>query len=385
MSQQPNKILLVDDEEKLLSALRRRLSNEFEIVTATGGIQALTIINEDPGIAVVVADMQMPEMNGIELLKQVKVQAPEIRRLMLTGNADLETAIAAINEGKVMRFLRKPCDSADLKSALSHALAEYVFQTDNSNPATDLDLASDKGEQAKQAFLSVMNHELRTPLNQILGFASALEANPPNANDPNSISLLGQIQSSGEHMLALVNRILEFSRLSALTEKNDRKSKADLISIVKDEVEEQRKQGNQKGVTISFDSLRRTAEVNATAADVRVAVRELLTNAIKFNTSDGHVSVLIKCEKDHAALRITDTGCGIPTDAIEFVKKPFRQVDETYSRPFEGLGLGLALVSTVAEVNNAKFSIRSHGSEGTETTLVFQRANTNTQKMASAS
>ena len=384
MSSQLNKILLVDDEERLLSALRRRLSGEFEIVTATSGSQALELIDADSEIAVIVADMQMPEMNGIELLKQVKTKAPAIRRLMLTGNADLETAIAAINEGKVMRFLRKPCDADVLKSALSHALTEYAFQTAKSISAPELDAATDRGEKAKSAFLSMMNHELRTPLNHILGFASILESNPPDANDPNSFSLLGQIQASGEHMLALVNRILEFSRLSALTANPQEDTEADLVGIVRDEVAAQRAQADQKGITVSVDSLRLKAPVKASDADIRVAIRELLSNAIKFNSREGHISILIKCNQDHVALRFVDTGCGIPKEAIEFVKQPFRQLDETYARSFEGVGLGLALVSTVAEVNNVSFSIDSSETGGTEATMIFQRKFAESENAVSA-
>ena len=134
MSPQPKKVLLVDDEERLLSALRRRLSGDFDILTAVSGGKALELIAAEPSIAVVVADMQMPEMNGIELLKLIRERAPAIRRLMLTGNADQETAVAAINEGKVMRFLRKPCEIEDLKTALNQALADYEFQASPSIP-----------------------------------------------------------------------------------------------------------------------------------------------------------------------------------------------------------------------------------------------------------
>ena len=373
MSSQPNTILLVDDEEKLLSALRRCLSEDFNILTATSGSQALELIDHDTDVAVIVADMQMPEMDGIELLKRVKIKAPAIRRLMLTGNADLETAIAAINEGKVMRFLRKPCDTDDLKAALTHALAEYVFQNSSLFPEPSTEALQDRGEQAKQAFLSIMNHELRTPLNHILGFASALEANPPDSNDPNSLFLLRQIQSSGEHMLALINRILEFSRLSAPANSSAKTSGAELVSIVNDEVAAQRHQADEKRITVSVDSLRLKTPVKAADTDVRVAVRELLSNAIKFNSPGGHISILIKCDKEHVALRITDTGCGIPNESIELVKQPFQQLDESYSRPFEGLGLGLALISTVAEVNNASFTIESNENQGTVAKLIFQR------------
>ncbi|MEZ5894635.1 MAG: response regulator, partial [Parvularculaceae bacterium] len=203
MASQHKKILLVDDEPKLISALRRRLSLDFEIATAFGGPEALEIIDKDPDIAVIVADMQMPIMNGLELLKAVKTRAPSIRRLMLTGNSDQETAIAAVNEGGVMRFLRKPCDHEVLKAALRQALDDHAFQH-RADAAPLPPLPTDRGAQARDAFLSMMNHELRTPLNHIIGFANVLEQENGIAGQENAVEFLKHIKGSGEQVLSIV-------------------------------------------------------------------------------------------------------------------------------------------------------------------------------------
>lgn len=384
MSSQQNKILLVDDEERLLSALRRRLSGGYSLLTATGGREALKLIDEHPDIAVIVADMQMPEMNGIELLKEVKSKAPAIRRMMLTGNADVETAVAAINEGKVMRFLRKPCDIDELKAALNHAMAEYDFNASEAVPAKQAQAKPDNSEGVKNAFLSMMNHELRTPLNHIIGLASVLEMAPADAGDPQSLAYLKQIQSSGRHMLSLINRILEFSRLQSSMPINECDHKTDIIAIVNQEAENTREEADKKGVTVSIDSLRRHADIIANEIDIRLAVRELLSNAIKFNTRNGHISISIKCDKFHCAVRISDTGCGIPTDAVENAQQAFRQVDGGCGKPFEGVGLGLALVSTVAELNKGHFSVSPDSNGGTEAVLIFQRSALQSSQSATA-
>ncbi len=374
MSSQPNKVLLVDDEERLLSGLRRRLSGAFEIETALSGPEALKVIETDPNIAVIVADMQMPDMNGIELLKRVKTEAPKIRRLMLTGNADQETAIAAINEGKVMRFLRKPCDIEDIKSALSMALEEYNYQSVDIAQDINEAGAADSSEKARSAFLAIMNHELRTPLHHIIGLASAIESNPPKSDDEASFEHLKQIQASGQQMLALVSRILEFSRLRSEASDANSGDTVNLIDIIREEVEDVRPYAIQKNVTVSIDSLRNQVNIESSEENVRLALKELLTNAVKFNQKDGHVSIIVKCERDRVGVRVNNTGKQLSADQLSQIMEPFRQGDESYARAHDGVGLGLALVSTIADLSDARFKIAPRKNGGAEATIVYKRA-----------
>jgi FixJ family two-component response regulator len=118
-------ILLVDDDSNVLSGYRRILTREFHVETASDGEQALQLIAENGPYAVVVSDMRMPGMDGIELLSKVKVQSPNTIRVMLTGNADMYTAVEAINEGSIFRFLIKPCSQETMSKTLTAALVQY--------------------------------------------------------------------------------------------------------------------------------------------------------------------------------------------------------------------------------------------------------------------
>lgn len=119
------KILCVDDEPNILEAYRRTLRKRFNIDVALGGEEALRAIAERGPYAVVVADMRMPGMNGIELLARVKQIAPLTVRMMLTGNADLQTAVDAVNQGHIFRFLSKPCSPEDFAKALEAGLEQH--------------------------------------------------------------------------------------------------------------------------------------------------------------------------------------------------------------------------------------------------------------------
>lgn len=128
MAEKP-RILCVDDEENILKSIQRGLRKHFEIYTATSGKEGLTILRDEGPFKVVVSDMKMPEMNGATFLSHARKVSPETVRLLLTGFAEMDTVVAAINQGHIFRFLAKPCSAGDLLSAIEAALVQYDLQT----------------------------------------------------------------------------------------------------------------------------------------------------------------------------------------------------------------------------------------------------------------
>lgn len=120
-----DKILFVDDEPILLQGYHRLLRKDFQISTAVGGSAALLLVKQEGPFGVIVADMRMPEMNGIEFLARVRMLAPDTVRIMLTGDSDLGTAIRAVNEGNIFRFLSKPANKETLVKTLTDSLSQY--------------------------------------------------------------------------------------------------------------------------------------------------------------------------------------------------------------------------------------------------------------------
>jgi len=123
------KILFVDDEPNVLQSIQRQLRKRFEMEIAEGPEEALRILKEQGPFAVIVSDMRMPHMTGVELLAQTKDLYPDMVRLMLTGNADQETAMEAVNTGQIFRFLTKPCPQATFVTSLALALRQYRLIT----------------------------------------------------------------------------------------------------------------------------------------------------------------------------------------------------------------------------------------------------------------
>lgn len=119
------RILMVDDEPNVLSGYRRALGRTYDMVTAEGGEQGLAVLGTQAPFSVIVTDMRMPQMDGVAFLREARKRAPESIYMMLTGNADQGTAVSAINEGGVFRFLNKPCPPELLEHAIESALRHY--------------------------------------------------------------------------------------------------------------------------------------------------------------------------------------------------------------------------------------------------------------------
>ncbi|MEM7610173.1 MAG: HD domain-containing phosphohydrolase [Pseudomonadota bacterium] len=123
------RVLFVDDEPNILQAIKRAIRKDFDVVTAVGPEAGLQAIHAEASFAMIVSDMRMPGMSGVDFLQAAKQLSPDSVRVMLTGNSDQETAMAAVNDGEVFRFLTKPCDIGVLRQVVHQGLRQYQLQT----------------------------------------------------------------------------------------------------------------------------------------------------------------------------------------------------------------------------------------------------------------
>ena len=161
------RILLVDDEPFILSGYKRGLGKQFTLDTATSGAEALEMFSRqgEKTYAVIVSDMRMPEMDGVALLNHLAQSHPETVRIMLTGNSDQQTAMDAVNQGHVFKFLTKPCSAQDLKKTLEEALQQY--RTDQERVA-----ASQHNAVTVQHLSAKLSHQSRHDI--LTGLANRL-------------------------------------------------------------------------------------------------------------------------------------------------------------------------------------------------------------------
>ncbi len=177
-------ILIVDDEQDNLDALRRLLRNHFAVTVANSPLDALKLVQREP-FHVIISDQRMPEMTGVEFLEKVKTLRPNCTRILLTGYTDVDSVIGAINRGNIYRYITsKPWDPEDLRLTLRQANEAYLMKValqekneELSRKNTELNKALSELQvldKAKARFLSLVSHELNTPLTVIHAFVSLL-------------------------------------------------------------------------------------------------------------------------------------------------------------------------------------------------------------------
>ena len=147
------KVMLVDDEEVVLESFKRGLKGEgYEIITAVNSNDAFNKLNAFPDIKVIVSDIKMPGMDGMEFLKMIKREYPYIIRIVLTGYADVDNAIAAVNEGQVYRFITKPWDIMEVRIILRLALQYQQALEEYRLPVRDVQRAVKSIEELEKRF-----------------------------------------------------------------------------------------------------------------------------------------------------------------------------------------------------------------------------------------
>nr|WP_317208262.1 HAMP domain-containing sensor histidine kinase [Rhizobium halophilum] len=225
--------------------------------------------------------------------------------------------------------------------------------------------------EAKSRFLAAVSHELRTPLNAILGFSDVLAGEYfGRLETDRQKEYVGLIRQSGAHLLSVVNTMLDMSKIEA--------GRYELLAEpfpIGDVVESCRAmldlQARSKGVTLTARTAKGLGEVVADRRAVKQILINLAGNAIKFTEAGGFVSLDATLSGDALVLTVSDTGIGIAEDKLATIGQPFTQVQDDYTRQYEGTGLGLALVKGLVALHGGLFHIESRAGEGTVVTVTL--------------
>lgn len=161
----PSKILIVDDDLNILYGFRRHMRNRFAVRTVCNGKEALEALEKEGPFAVIVTDMRMPGMSGVQLLGEFIRRAPDTVRIMFTGHSDKKTAADAVNEGNIFRFLTKPCPPETLGKAIKEAIEEYKRIIREREHVTELRKSAFTDELTgvgnRRHFLELARHEIK--------------------------------------------------------------------------------------------------------------------------------------------------------------------------------------------------------------------------------
>ncbi len=239
----------------------------------------------------------------------------------------------------------------------------------------DLAAARDKAVYAnhhKSQFLAYMSHEIRTPLNAILGFSEVIRDEVLGPVTPEKYrEYAGDIHTSGDHLLELINDILDLSKIEA-GKLEIEEAEIDVAASVEASLRFVRERANKAGLSLKTETPPGLLALHADVRMVKQMLINLLTNAVKFTPSGGEITVAaVRGGSGGLELSVRDTGAGIAPEDLSKVMKAYGQAGKTRSRGFEGTGLGLQLVKKMIELHGGSVELQSELGAGTTFTLRF--------------
>ncbi|MDX2304865.1 MAG: response regulator [Microscillaceae bacterium] len=407
-------VICVDDEPMVLISLkdqlRRILHHNYQLEMVDNAEDALMIIEDILGnhipICLVISDYIMPGMKGDEFLVRVHELSPATLNILLTGKADADAVGNVVNKAKLYRYIAKPWNSTDLSLTVTEAVQKYqqedlIIQqnlqlnaliedlqktkasleqqvstrtkelkkqnieiTENMQVLAQLKEAAESANRAKSEFLANMSHELRTPLNGILGYTQILRLDKSlNQKQKDGIEVIHQ---SGEHLLALINDILDLSKIEA-GKLSPKESIFNLPNLIKNIGAIIKVRAEEKGLRFSCLTLSPLPTTIQTDERVlRQILINLLGNAVKF-TDQGEIKLRVDYKEENKQkfliIEVEDSGIGIPPDKTELIFQPFQQLRQS-DRIIEGTGLGLAITQKLVQLLNGRLHLESKLQQG---------------------
>lgn len=260
------------------------------------------------------------------------------------------------------------------QSQLSEEIRRHTTQLEKrvAERTAELAVAKERAESAdrlKSAFLAIMSHELRTPLNSIIGFTGILLQELPGQLNPEQAKQLGMVQSSARHLLALINDVLDISKIEA-GQLEVALAPFDARQVVEKVVQTSRALAEKKGLNLWLEIAPAVDELTSDRRRVEQILINLVNNAIKF-TDQGEVGIRCWLENGRFLVRVSDTGIGIKPENINKLFQPFRQIETGLDRRVEGTGLGLSICQKLIELLNGEISVTSEWGAGSAFTFAL--------------
>ena len=264
-------------------------------------------------------------------------------------------------DDELIEWLKPFTSTCALLISLYRQLAERELFTEELKQAY---AEADRASRAKSEFVSSMSHELRTPLNAILGFSNILLNNKTKNLNDRQQQQLSQIHKSGEHLLNLINEILDLSAIEAGKLAISIEDVV-LVELVEEVLETLQPIANQYRVklNITYDLEHRLLQVKADYTRLKQVFLNLITNAIKYNKPDGQVDVRMHIAIEKVTVQVSDTGIGISTNQLFQLFKPFNRAGAENSN-IEGTGVGLALTRRILEYMGSSIQVESEVGKG---------------------
>jgi signal transduction histidine kinase len=367
----PKRILLVDDDRMLLGLLTTAIARRLESVVVeacASPFEALRTL-EARDVDVVVSDLLMGGLHGLDLLDRVRSLRPNALVVLITGAADRDLAVRALRGG-AYDFIQKPVDPDYLTACIRRAIETRELRAEVERQqralrrhAEDLERTVAvrteelrRASRAKDEFLATISHELRTPLTAILGWARLLVAGKLDAAE--EAQAIQSIAKNAKAQAQLIDDLLDVSRIITGKMRIEVRE-VNLASVIEGALGAILPAAQAKGITIERQ-IELLDRVLGDANRLGQVLWNLLSNAVKFTPPGGHLAVRVRGRGASVEIEVTDDGAGIELDLIPHVFERFRQGSAQLTSR-RGLGLGLAIARHLTELHGGTVTAESDG------------------------
>jgi signal transduction histidine kinase len=348
------RILYVDDESNNLLAFQAGFRRFYEIYTATSVAEGLAILN-DHEVHIILADQRMPKVTGVEFFSIVRKAHPDPMRILITGYTDMGALVEAINSGEIFRYIKKPWDDLELKTAIQNAYEVYETRLALKNKIRELERTNDELNR----FVYSTSHDLRSPLANILGILNVAKLQSPS-EDPTGF--YDMIEGCVNKMDMFIHKIIEYYKGIRVDNVNE---VVDFNTVISDSIS----LCNMQNPQLVFETrINQPVEFRSDGFRLSLILNNLISNAVKYQRSDEEkpkVSIQVDVNEDEAIITIEDNGVGIIEDHLNKIFQIFfRSTDYR-----NGLGIGLYIVKEALTRIGGDINVSSEFGKGTKFTL----------------
>ncbi len=368
-------ILIIDDEESVVDALAEFFSMRgYEVETSVTARQALGLIHEK-NFGIVICDLRLPGMNGVDLLDHVAEANPETVFIIMTGYASVQSAVEAMKKG-AYDYVVKPFSMYELEKTVRLGLEKQKLARENLE-LSHLMRKLIEIDQIKSNIISTVSHEFRTPLMSLRGYLTMLTSfldKGEHLGQNESKWLGGMKDNLGRLEMLILNLLL-------MTEANAGElliadESVDISEVIRESMDRVGPMTKAKDISIDFVEGNK-GWIKGDTEKLSVAVTNLIENAVKFNLESGRIEIGVSETVDPDGFRVSilDTGIGIPDDKINSIFNSFTQADMTHTRRFAGVGLGLSVAKAIVEAHGGSIDVISKPGQGSTFFVWLPRRN----------
>ena len=376
MEKENYKILVIEDEHSIRESYKDMFGFlGFDADLAANGLDGLKMLDKN-SYDIVITDLKMPVIDGLETLKRIKKKNPNIEVIVVTGFATIENAIEAMKHG-AFDYITKPASIEHVKVILGRCVSHIKANLENEE-LRNLNESLKLINEIKDKFITITNHELRTPLAVLKGYVELLELNLEEKTDEND-EFLQIIQSTINEMINLVERMHNLSHSEKII-KSYSNERVNINSVILEVAKEMKILFEKRKIDLNVGFNEKEIYVEGDHDSYKRAFRELLQNSLKFTSGRGKVVVKIKKETNDKKVYISfkDSGIGIPGDKISLIFEPFYEVQDVMHHSTSqtdfmggGIGVGLCIVNDIINSVKGEIVVESEVGKGSTFTVIL--------------